>query len=66
MRRRYEMDVVAHEAIRPNGKSESFAVSTQQIEIESSVVEFIEDGLTAIAALGDVMWNTFNDSPRYS
>jgi hypothetical protein len=60
------MDVIAHEAPGPNLQSMLTRVFAQEFQVDVMVLGVVEDGLSAIAALRDVVSHALRDDPSDS
>ena len=59
-----QMDVVWHQAIGPDRDSCLQGLLGKQVEIDFVVAIFKEDGLAAVAALGDMVGKPWNHDTR--
>jgi hypothetical protein len=60
------MDVIAHETPSPNLQAVLTRVFAQEFQIDVMVLRVVEDGLSAIATLGDVVRHALRDDPSNS
>ena len=66
LRHRDEMNVVGHEAVRPDIDSKSLARVRQQRDVQEVVLRTKECGLFAVATLRDVVGQTRDDGAGQS
>ncbi len=58
-----QVNVIGHETIRPQPQPGLLGMSAQQVQIETIILGVKEDLLPAIASLGDMIRNVFQDNP---
>jgi hypothetical protein len=60
------MDVIAHETPGPNLQAVLTRVFAQELQVDVMVLRVVENGLSAIAALRDVVRHALRDDPSDS
>ena len=63
-RNRHHVHVIWHQAIGRDSQAKALGVNAQQIQIELPALQSIEYDLTPVAALGDMMRDALEHSPR--